>query len=166
MNNNETNIAFNADKTVHSGLESLFALDWQLVQGHFFSPKVILTYNHFKFKNSDVYGNNTIANAPRFIVKTDWLYRQHNGFYIGPSLDWLGSRYVDYANSQKVSGYHLFGFKVGLSRESFDIYLEGKNLNNKHYVSTISIYDQLPANARYINSGSPRAFYAGFSIRY
>lgn len=162
----DTNIAFNADKTIHAGLEALLSADIPVALGHQFSPKITLTYNHFKFKQDALYGNNTIANAPRFMVNSEWLYRQDSGFYIGPTLDWLGSRYVDYANTKKIAGYHLFGFKLGIAKERWNIYFDARNLNNKRYISTISIVDVYTAGSRYINSGAPRAFYMGWSYRY
>lgn len=165
-NGGDTNIAFNADKTVHAGLESFVSGQIALADQHYFSPKLTFTYNHFKFRNDSRYGNNILANAPNFIINSEWLYRHNKGFYAGPTLDWVGRRYVDYANTKRISGHHLLGFKLGLIKESWNIYAEARNINNTRHVSTLSIADTFEEGSRFINPGSPRAFYLGWRVSY
>ena len=42
------------------------------------------------------------------------LYRHASGFYAGPTFDFIGRRYADFANSYSVDGYELMGLRAGV----------------------------------------------------
>ena len=67
------------------------------------------------------------------------LYRHKNGFYIGPTVDYVGERYADFANSYKVDSYTLFGLKSGWSNQNFKVFAEVRNLLERDYIASHSV---------------------------
>ena len=94
------------------------------------------------------------------------MYRHANGFFAGPTFDIVDDRYADFENSYDVDGYELLGLRTGVTREGWEVYLEGRNLTDEAYVSNLSVRDDLSnavaaAGAAILQAGEPRSVYAG-----
>lgn len=50
------------------------------------------TLNDFSFDDDANYGNNDLPAAPDYVVRGEMLYRNSNGFYTGPTFDFIGRR--------------------------------------------------------------------------
>ncbi len=160
----------NVDRTIHQGVEagfgvaflkSVFATDDRV----WFN--VAYTYNDFFFDNDARWGNNRLPGVPPHSVRAELLYKHANGFYAGPSVDWMPKAYfADNANSLTIDPYALLNFKVGYDYGTgWSGYVEGRNLLDTRYISATIIADiATPASALF-NPGFGRSIYGGLRYR-
>lgn len=159
----------NADRTVHQGaevgggvafLKNLFAADDRV----WFN--LAYTYSDFRFDGDTTWGNNKLPAVPAHFIRAELLYKQRDGFYAGPNVEWMPqSFYADNANTLSVDPYALLGFKVGYDNNTgWSGYVEGRNLLDKHYISTAAAVGTATASSELFNPGMGRAVYAG--LRY
>lgn len=161
-----TSLSANVDDTVHAGVEMLINGSLPISSAARIEPLISLTLNEFTFDNDATYGDNTMPAAPDYAVHGELLYRHSNGFYAGPTFDFVGERYVDFINSETVDRYSLVGFRMGLNRESWQVYLDFRNLTDEEYISSFSVVDSASADSGIFNSGEPRSAYAGVVLRF
>lgn len=125
------------------------------------------TFNDFHFRNDPVYENRRIAGIPPHIYQAELLYEATSGFYIGPNLQSVLSRYpVDQANALFADPYNLLGFKIGYIRDKGpSAFLEIKNLTNRHYASSIDPVASAVSSdeLEIFHPGEGRAVYGGVS---
>ena len=162
-----TFITSNADDTIHAGIEALLSADIALTDNrhHRLTPLVSLTWNRFRFDNDDALGDNTLPAAPKFAMKGEVLYRHKNGFYFGPTVDYVGERYADFANTYKVNSYTLFGLKSGWSNNNFKVFAEVRNLFEKDYIASHSVSDVANEGDAILSPGAPLSGYVGIEYR-
>jgi iron complex outermembrane receptor protein len=174
----------NADRTVHQGIEA----GW----GWAFAKSVVdtndrvwlnltYTYNDFFFDGDAKWGNNRLPGVAPHSIRAEVLYRDTNGFYAGPNVEWMPEEYyVDNANSVTVDPFALLNFKIGIDRPvGWSAYLEGRNLLDRRYISsTITMADAstpvgfgfpgsptfTPLFGEFFNPGTGAAVYSG--VRY
>jgi iron complex outermembrane recepter protein len=162
-----TSLSTNIDNTIHAGVESLFgaslALDGAGV--HRLDPTISITLNDFSFDSDPYYGNNQLPAAPDYAVRGELLYRNANGFYVGPTFDLIDSRYADFSNSYKVDSYGLLGLRGGYNAQRWEVFAEVTNLLDTHYVSTVTVKDYAAADADILYPGAPLSFYAGIRFQ-
>lgn len=153
----------NADDTIHAGIEALLSADIALTANreHRLTPLVSLTWNRFRFDNDDSFGDNTLPAAPKFAMKGEVLYRHNNGFYFGPTVDYVSERYADFANSYKVGSYTLFGLKSGWSDDNFRVFAEVKNLFERDYIASHGVRAIASDSDAILNPGAPLSAYVG-----
>lgn len=165
-----TSQATNIDKTTHTGLEALLSADYQLdAKGsHNLNPVLSLTLNHFQFDDDAQWGNNDLPAAPDYALRGEVMYRHANGFYAGPTIDVIGQRYADFANSYKIDNYALMGLKAGWQNEtqSLRVLAEVRNLFDRDHIATHSVRTTASADADILYPGEPRSAYVGFEYRY
>jgi iron complex outermembrane receptor protein len=154
----------NIDKTTHAGLEALVGSSFTVGGAHRIEPQVSVTLNQFHFDDNPVYGTNRLPAAPPYAARGEVLYRHGGGFYAGPTFDFIGKRYVDFANSYTVDGYGLMGVRAGFSSRRWEVFGEVRNLFDTDYIATVSVLNVAPANARVLNPGAPLSAYTG--LRY
>lgn len=154
----------NVDKTVHVGIEALIAAHIALNNIHAIEPTLSLTVNQFKFDGDPSFGNNQLPVVPDYVLRGELLYKNSNGFYIGPTFDLVDDRFADYANSYNVDGYALVGLLAGWSDQRLRVYVEARNLTNKDYVSTLNVVGNASANDALLQAGAPLSVYAGMSV--
>jgi iron complex outermembrane receptor protein len=133
---------------------------------HRIDPLVSLTVNRFRFRDDPVYGTNRLPAAPTYAVRGEVLYRHGNGFYTGPTFDFVGERYVDFANSYLVDGYGLMGLRAGFSSRRWEVFGEVRNIFDTDYIATVSVLNEASANARVLHPGAPVSVYAGLRFSY
>ena len=161
-----TTNSFNADKTVHAGLEALVGGSISLGGGHQIAPLVSATFNRFNFENHATYGNNRLPAAPTYAIRGELLYKHANGIFVGPTFDVIGSRYADYASTYKVDSYSLWGLRAGYSEKAWDVYGELRNASDKSYVSYTGVNGTQASNASILYPGAGRTAYVGFQWRF
>lgn len=160
---------FNADRTRHQGMElglTYIALNNLLTRGDSITLSQLWNYNDFSFRNDAQYGNHQIAGAPRNVLRSSVRYAQVSGFYLAPSLDWVPhGAWADDANTTRAPGYAIVGLKTGMDwRNGVSLFIDARNLSDRHYVSDISTVTQATANSAIYYPGEGRNVYAG--LRY
>ncbi len=164
----------NADRTVHQGIEAGLgvALFKNLFEHGPAADRLWLnmayTLNDFRFDNDAKFGTNLLPGAPRHYLRAELLYKNPNGFYVGPNVEWVPQAYyVDSANTQQTEPYALLGLKAGIdSGGPYSIYIEGRNILNKTYIASASIIDKATASSPLFEPGTGRAVYAGMKVRW
>ena len=81
-------------------------------------------------------------------------------------FDVVDERYADFANQYTVDSYTLVGFRMGLNRDRWQVYLDARNLTGVDYVSTLGVVDTATTASRMFNAGEPRSVYAGINLRF
>jgi iron complex outermembrane receptor protein len=160
----------NADRTIHQGVElglGVAVLKSVFAQEDRFWVNLAYTYSDFRFDNDPTWGNNRMPGVPPHYVRTELLYKNPNGLYAGPNVEWMPERFfVDNANTFTVDPYALLNFKVGFDRgNGWSGYLEGRNLLDKRYISTTITAGVADPNAELFNPGVGRSIYAGIRYR-
>jgi iron complex outermembrane receptor protein len=156
----------NIDKTTHAGLEALVGSSVAVAGAHRLEPRVSFTVNSVHFANDAAWGDNRLPAAPTFAARGEVLYRHDNGFYAGPTFDFVGERFVDFANSYTVDGYELLGLRAGFSGGRWEVFGEVRNLFDTDYIATVSVLNVAPANARVLYPGAPVSAYTGIRFSY
>lgn len=163
-----TSLSTNVDDTIHAGVEALvgasFALDDS--NNHRIEPLLSVTINEFSFDGDANYGNNQLPAAPGYAIKGEIIYRNTNGFYIGPTFDVIDERYADFSNTYTVDAYTLLGLRTGFSRDDWEVYGEVRNLSDKKYISLFSVRDRAAPNDAILQAGEPRSVYAGVKLKF
>jgi len=154
----------NADDTIHTGIEALLSADLALddTGRHRLAPLASLSWNRFRFDDDAAFGDNTLPAAPKFVLKSEVLYRNSNGFYAGPTMDYVSERYADFANSYKVAAYTIFGLKGGWSNNHFKVFAEVRNLFDRDYIATHGVRAEASDTDAILNPGAPLSAYIGF----
>lgn len=146
----------NVEDTIHAGVEALFGASFALGDGqHRIEPLLSLTYNDFTFDNDPVYGDNQLPVAPEFFIKGEVMYRHANGFFAGPTFDIVDDRFADFENSYEVDGYELVGLRTGVTRDTWEVYLEGRNLTDEAYVANLTVRNDANINDALLQAGEP-----------
>jgi iron complex outermembrane receptor protein len=163
-----TSLSINADDTVHAGVEAQVGGSFAIGNGgrHRLEPLVNLTLNHFRFRNDPLYGNNTLPAAPKLALRAEMIYRHASGFFAGPTLDVVSSRWADFANTYRVDSYTLWGLRAGFSAKDWEVFAEARNLGDKQYVSMFSVRDMAGANDAILTPGAPRSLYVGARLKF
>ncbi len=152
----------NVEDTIHAGVEALFGASFALGDGqHRIEPLLSLTYNDFTFDNDPVYGDNQLPVAPEFFIKGEVMYRHANGFFAGPTFDIVDDRFADFENSYEVDGYELVGLRTGVTRDTWEVYLEGRNLTDEAYAANLTVRNDANINDALLQAGEPRSVFAG-----
>lgn len=161
----------NADRTVHQGVEAGFGVAFlrSIVAAEdrvWFNAAY--TYNEFFFDGDALYGNNRLPGVPTHYLRAELLYRHPSGFFAGPNVEWSPQAYfADNANSLTVPSYALLNVRVGFDAGGgWSGYLEGRNLLDKHYISSVAIAGVANASSEIFNPGTGRAIYGGLRYRW
>jgi len=158
-----TSLSANIDETIHAGVEALFGASFGVGDQNVnrIEPLVSVTINDFHFRNHAIYGNNQLPAAPGYAVKGEIMYRTSNGFFIGPTFDFVDKRYADFTNNYVIDAYTLFGLRAGFKSKEWEVYADLRNLGDKHYVGTHSVVDIGKPDSAILSSGEPRSVYMG-----
>ncbi|CAG2135720.1 TonB-dependent receptor family protein [Cupriavidus plantarum] len=167
---------FNANKTVLQGVELGASADvWHDIvgKGDKFTVSQLWNFSDFRFDNDPVYGNNRIAGVPRHVLRTTLAYSRHQRLRIAGTIDWVPSgSYIDYANTQQVPAYVLFGVQASYELEGrargVTLFVDARNLSNRRYISDVSTVADLrtATNTALFYPGNGRAVYAGVKYKF
>jgi iron complex outermembrane receptor protein len=156
-------LSTNIDETIHAGLEALVGASFGVGASgdHRLEPLVSFTLNDFSFDSDATYGDNDLPAAPRYVARGEVLYRHANGCYVGPTIDLVGGRYVDFSNTYRVHSYGLLGLRAGWSSPTWEVYGELKNALDEDYIATLSVLNRADATSRVLYPGSPLSAFVG-----
>lgn len=169
-----TFVTTNADETVHTGFE--LGLGWVQPLGLFGADSLRVrgayTWNDFHYDDDDALGDNELAGIPQHAGKLELLYQHASGFSFGPNAETASSYYVDFDNTLRAPGYVIWGLRAAYapstairSSGKLSLFVEGRNLRNRHYVASSAITGSaLGADTRIFNPGLTRTVFAGFTL--
>jgi iron complex outermembrane receptor protein len=101
------------------------------------------------------------------MLRAELLYRNANGFYIGPNVEWVPlAYYADSANTLATDAYAVYGLKAGVDNGQYSMYVEARNIANTAYIASTSIIDRATANSPLFEPGTGRAVYAGVRVKW
>lgn len=158
---------FNADSTVHQGVE--FALDWEIAADWVLRQSY--TYSDFFFDGDPIYGDNQIPVAPEHQYRATLRYTNPAGWFVAPSVEWRPSdTWVDYANTLQAPGYTIWSLNAGWDFDNgVALFVDARNLTDEAYVPEFgAIVDAsaIGANTAVFYPGEGRALYGGVSYRF
>jgi iron complex outermembrane receptor protein len=161
-----TSSAGNFD-TTHAGIESLLGASFAVGDGGGrIEPLLSFTFNAFSFDSDADYGNNRLPSAPRWFARGEVMYRMVSGFSAGPTFDFVGKRFVDFANTYEVGSYGLLGARAAWSSDRWEVFAEGRNLLDRKYVATVLVKDQYASGNEVLFPGAPRSAFFGARYRF
>lgn len=149
---------FNADRTLHQGVEAGLDLDflpWARL-------RQVYTFGDFRFRDDPRYGDNRLPVVPKHAYRAE-LRLGSEAFHVAPSVEWVPQgAWADYRNTTRAPGYALLGASAEASlREGLILFLDARNLTDKHAIGDISAVVQAsPASAIYYPV-ERRAVYGG-----
>ena len=171
---------FNADETVHQGVElglDLFLTPAALKEmGGELIWRNIYTYNDFFFTSDPrdlngqtfAFDGNRLAGVPKHVYVSE-LRLEKDRWYAAVNVRWVpDGPFVDFANTVQVPGYGLVGVTAGYDvTDNVRFFVSAENLTDKTYISNVStVADQSIENARVFTPGQGRAVFGGLSIAF
>lgn len=162
-----TSLSANIDGTIHAGLEALVGASFALTGGaHRLEPLLSLTVNEFSFDSDPIYGDNDLPAAPEYAARGELIYRHASGFYVGPTFDFIGKRYIDFANTAEVDSYELLGLRSGFSARQWEVFAELRNVTDEDYIATFSVLNRARGNDAVYFPGAPLSAYVGTRVSF
>ncbi len=158
----------NASRSIHEGVElglnGLLAHDVLAGQDRF-EMRNAFTWNHFRLDDDPLYHNNTLPGVPEYYLRSEISYHHPKGFFLGPNIEYTPRAYpIDLTNSVTTKPYFLYGFTATWQhpKHDFEVYVEGRNLGDRHYAATTNVVPNAAGNdGNYFYPGEGRAVYAG-----
>lgn len=156
--------AINADRTAHQGVEAGLGGSIPLAGSRdAVAFNFAYTFSDFHFDADTLYGDNELPGVPRHLLCGEMLFQHRSGFYAGPNVEWSpGGYFADNANSLTVDAYALLNFKAGFDvGGNWSAYIEGRNLTDEAYISTVAIAGVADENSAIFNPGTGRSIFGG-----
>lgn len=126
---------FNADRTLHQGIEAGLDLD--------FAPWLRLhqtyAYSDFRFRNDSQFGDNRLPVVPRHVYRAE-VRIGTDALHIAPNVEWVPrGPFADYRNNVRTPAYALVGITGGarLAR-GVDAFVDIRNIAGKKAIGDIS----------------------------
>jgi len=116
-----------------------------------------------KYTNNGVdYSGKKNTFVPDFTYNVYAQHRFESGFFGRAEIVGVGDAYIDLANTRKRDSYFLLNSRVGYEQEHFDVYLYGRNLLGKEYLTRA-----IPYAGTYIaRAGEPRILGLTATVRF
>jgi len=162
-----TAVQFNADETVHQGVEAGLAirlLSDGLTAGDKLTFHQTYTWNEFSFDHDATYGNARLAGVPEHYYQAQLRYDHPLGFFVEPGVEAANHNYVDYANTQTAPGYAIWNLSTGVTLpHGLSLFFDARNLFNRGYVGSVSTTTnfQTTSNKNLFLPGEGRLFFGG-----
>jgi len=126
---------FNADKTVHQGLEA--GLDWKI------APRLRLrqtyAWSDFRFDGDPQFKDNRLPVVAEHLYRAELKYEHPAGWFVAPSVEWSPRGVlVDYQNRVRAPDYAIATLSAGYTRDKVTVFLDARNLTDARYVSTVN----------------------------
>jgi iron complex outermembrane receptor protein len=155
---------FNADKTVHQGIEA--ALDWTIGKG--LRLRQTYTLSDFRFDGDAQYGDNRLPIVPRHFYRAELRYDHPAGWFVAPSLEWSASNIqVDYSNLTQAPAYAVLNLNAGYAvNDRISLFIDIRNLAGKDYISNIQAQIRATAASAAYWPGDGRSAFAGLSVAF
>ena len=136
-------------------------------QGDNLQWKNAYTYSDYRFDGDRQYGDNDIPGQPKHFYQTELRYDHAYNWHV--SVDWelAGKADVDFANTLDTAGYGIIGINAGYDiNERINIYIDGRNLPDKNYISTFSTIVNTAGNTSVFYPGEGRRLFAGMRVKF
>lgn len=157
-----TSLATNIGRTTHAGIEALLGASLAVGDGGArLEPLLSATWNIFRFDADPEYGNNRLPVAPRWFARGELMYRPVAHFGVGPTFDFIGPRYVDFANTWRTGSFGLLGLRASVESGPWMLHVEARNLLDRRHVATVSARARAMDDTPMLYPGAPRALYLG-----
>ena len=159
--NGTTEYYANGGKTIHKGVET--TLDYWLSQE--WRGYVAYSYTKHEYNNDTKYGDNEMAKAPNHLANARLTYRPAyvKGLRIMPEWQYIGSYWMDDANTQEYEGYSIGHLKLDYAyNPRLRLFAKVTNITDKRY----AVYaTKAPWGSDY-TPGDPRSYYGGLEYRW
>jgi iron complex outermembrane receptor protein len=156
----------NVDRTTHAGLEAMVSSEFMLAgSGRSLAPLLSLTVNEFTFDGDATYADNELPAAPAYFMRAELLYRVASGFHVGPTIEVVGERWADFANTYRIDSYSVVGLRAGWTGDRWSAFAELRNLEDEDYVASHSARNLALPGDRILNPGEPRSAYFGVQVQ-
>lgn len=159
-----TSLATNIDRTTHAGLEAIVGASLPLGGVHWLEPLLSFTLNGFRFDSDPSWGDNRLPVAPRHFARGELMYRS-GALRIGPTFEFVGRRYADFANSTELGSYGLLGLRGSYTIGRWEAFAEIRNLLDRDYVANVAAVTEAAADSRILTPGSPLSAAAGVRVK-
>ncbi|ATQ41269.1 TonB-dependent receptor family protein [Caulobacter mirabilis] len=156
---------FNADKTIHQGLEA--ALDWRFAKA--WRLRQSWTWSDFRFDGDVKYGDNRLPIVPEHFYRAELRYDDPRGWFVAPSVEWSASDiWVDYVNKTRAPSYAILNLNAGWKvTPAVAVYVDARNLTDETYVSNVqAAITTTPAGTAAYWPGDGRSVYAGLTVAF
>lgn len=154
---------FNADKTLHQGVE----LGLELQPTDWLRFRQIWQYSDFRFRNDSQFGNNRLPVVPEHVLRSE-VRLGSDSLHVAPSLEWVPrGAWADYANTTRGNGYAMLGLSAGATiADGIDLFLDARNLTDKKALGDISAVLTTSAASAIYYPIERRAVYGGVRVRF
>ena len=154
---------FNADKTVHQGLEA--ALDWRITPA--LRLRQTYAWSDFRFDGDAAYGDNRLPIVPQHFYRAELRY-EHAGWFVAPSLEWSASDiWVDYVNRTRSPSYAVLNLNAGWNiTPAVSVFVDARNLTDKAYVSNVQAAIAAVAATGAYWPGDGRSLFGGVTVAF
>jgi iron complex outermembrane receptor protein len=155
---------FNADKTVHQGIEA--ALDWTIGKG--LRLRQTYTLSDFRFDGDAQDGDNRLPIVPRHFYRAELRYDHPAGWFVAPSLEWSASKIqVDYSNLTQAPAYAVLNLNAGYAvNDRISLFIDIRNLADKDYISNIQAQIRATAASAAYWPGDGRSVFGGLAVAF
>lgn len=180
-----TTIAFNADRTIHNGIElglRTIPLVDAFVAGDRIFANGTWTFTDFRFDNDPRFGSRRMPVIPAHSLFGEVGYEHPSGFYGSVNVRYLSSRTATFDGSGgeafTIPAYALLGAKAGWKSPDgrWSVFVEGRNLTDTVYVSEFAATPTVPATQQgpvvvratspQVRPGEGRSVHAGITVRF
>lgn len=124
----------NADGTRRWGVEAFGEINLSAA----LTVSAAWTFTDARFAGDPRFGDNRLPIVPEHVVTARADYRAPNGVIACLRLEHVpAGGFADYANTLRANGYTVLGGRLGWETERFAVFVEGRNLTDQRYVSTV-----------------------------
>lgn len=156
--------SFNADRTVHTGLEA--GLIFNLMSN--LKGRVAWTWQDFHFDDDPVRGDNQLGGTPRNYITATLAWQAAQDLVLQGNVRWVPSKTpVDNMNTLYADPYFVADVRADYRlTDRISLVAEITNLFDRDYAASTLVVDQArPDQAAFI-PGAGRAFYVGTKLNF
>jgi iron complex outermembrane recepter protein len=126
---------FNADKTLHRGVEA----GAELALTQWAKARATYQYNDFRFIDDASYGENRLPVVPKHLLRTEVRFSAV-GATVAPNVEWVPhGPWSDYANSFRAKGYALLNLSGSVAvTPTTELFLDARNLLGRKAAGDVS----------------------------
>ena len=162
-NNDIPAATFNADRTLHQGVEAgldLAPTDWLRL-------RQVYTYSDFRFRDDAQFGDNRLPVVPKHAYRAE-LRIGTDVLHIAPNLEWVpDAPFADYRNQVRTSAYALIGVTGGATiAHGIDAFVDVRNITGKKAIGDISAAIAVTSASAIYYPVERRAISAGIRARF
>jgi iron complex outermembrane receptor protein len=154
---------FNADRTLHQGIEA--GLDLDLAP--WLRLRQVYQLNDFRFRDDAQYGDNRLPVIPKHLYRAELRIGDEKR-HVSPMVEWVPKgAWADYRNSLRVEGYAMLGISGEAALdERFSVFADVRNITGKKAVGDIgAVVAATPASVIFYPV-ERRAVYGGVRARF